>query len=392
VAAHSSRGGGERALVSATTYTRTPHLDHLDVEVARLAAAARETAEPFPPTVVAAAVERTVVATLKLDGSPIEALPDHLDIAAIDSIDDPRADGPDGLPSERLRPDEVDVPTNGQRQTGSWLSSFGLLEDAPDEAIIRLEAAGALRAYGADDLVTALADSPLDALRELHRRLTAGLLEPAAAGRPRTTDQAVHDASIGRLLYHTVDPDRIVEELDRLTAWMAGPATDLLPLHAAGLLHLEVLRIHPFEAANGRLARAAARLWLRRGGLDPHGLAVAEAALYEDRLGYHEEVASTLRRRDAGIWLERWGDAVAAGLRQHLREAGWLTHELPDRARAFLSDRAPGEAFTVADYRQHVGGDPATAGGDLSLLLDAGEVVRVPGSRGLRCRVTGTAA
>ena len=350
----------------------TAHLEHLDAEVDRLAdLAVNNTASE---QLTSAAHERTIVATLRLDGSPIQGLTDHLAVPeAADGSGSAYTTGP-----------------------SSWYGNFELLEDAPDERIIALEVQGATSAYASDDLVDQLTDDPLSALGELHRRLTRGLLAPERAGVPRTTDQAVQDSSIGRVVYFTVLPERIAEELLRLTSWLAGPATELPPLHAAGLLHREVLRIHPFEAANGRLARAAARLWLRRGGLDPQGLAVAEEALAADPLGYHEEVAGTLRRRDAGIWLERWGDAVAAGLRRSVREAGWLDIELPRRARGFLDTRSPGETFTVADYRIHASSDGAssdgasddeTTDGELTALLDTGVIGRVPGSRGLRFTV-----
>ena len=383
------------------TAGRTAQLDRLDAEVARLADLAR--GAPAPEHVAAAAHERTVVATLQLDGSPIRELPDHLDVPAgggdrwasgtASASASGTAPGAPGSTSASGTALGAPGATSRSRvepaygQPSSWYTSFELLADAPDEAIIALEASGVASAYASADLVPKLAEQPLTALGELQRRLTHGLLDPVLAGAPRTTDQAVQDTTIGRVLYAAVDPAEIADELERLAAWMAGAATRFPPLHAAGLLHLELLRIHPFEAANGRLARVAARLWLRRGDLDPHGLAVAEAELATDRLGYHEEVAATLRRRDAGIWLERWAEAVAAGLRRSVREAGWLEIEPPRRARAFLAEHRSGDTFTVADYRTHLRGDVAVADADLGRLVDAGAVTRVPGSRGLRFTV-----
>ena len=131
------------------------------------------------------------------------------------------------------------------------------------------------------------------------------------------------------------------------------------------------------------LARAAARLVLRARGLDPFGLAAPEPALATDRLGYHEEVASTLRRRDLSIWLERWGEAVTAGLRRAARAFGMLVDEVPDRAAAFVAGH-PDPTFTVADYRAVGEVGPAGARADLQALLDAGRTERVPGARGLR--------
>jgi hypothetical protein len=63
----------------------------------------------------------------------------------------------------------------------------------------------------------------------------------------------------------------------------------------SGVVHLELLRIHPFDAANGRLARAAARLLLRAGAR-PRRCRRAGARAGPRPLGYHEEVARTLRR------------------------------------------------------------------------------------------------
>lgn len=350
------------------------HLDVLDVEVARLAE--RATAAVIDDAVVTQARDRTVVATLQLDGSPLTEVPADLDLTAPQPV---TASTSEPCPNGETR-------RGGN--TSSWYTSFQLLEDTPDEDILRLEVLGAAAAHTADDLVDDLANDPVAALAELHRRLTVGLVDPRVAGQPRVTEQAVHDASIGRILYYTTTPEAIAAELDQLSAWLTGPARELTGLRAAGLLHLELLRIHPFEAANGRLARAAARLWLRGAGLDPDGLAVAEGALARQRLAYHEEVASTLRRREATPWLERWGDAVADGLRESLRAADRLDHRLPVRPRAFLDLHASGSAFTVADYRAHCDGDRPAADDELALLLDTGEVVREPGSRGLRYLVT----
>jgi hypothetical protein len=58
------------------------------------------------------------------------------------------------------------------------------------------------------------------ALAELHDRLTRGLVAPDRAGAPRTTEQAVHDGSVGRLLYATTAPAAIAGELARLGGWL----------------------------------------------------------------------------------------------------------------------------------------------------------------------------
>jgi Fic family protein len=344
-------------------FARTPHLVELVAEAERLAAAIAAATGPDRDALAARRVDAAVLASLQLDGARLERLP-----------------ATDELPDEL--PDLLDAPPPDDR-AGTWLDAMGSLREDPDEAIQALETAGVRAADASTDLEDRLLTSPTVALAELHRRLTRGLVAAEVAGTTRRTEQAVHDASIGRILYFTTDPSAIPRELALLDAWLATAATREHALVISGMLHLELLRIHPFEAANGRLARAAARLVLRGRGLDPAGLAAPEPHLAADPLGYHEEVARTLRRRDATIWLERWGEAVTEGLRTAARELGLLDRDLPERAARFL-DAHEDDAFTVAEYRAEAAVGPEDARADLRDLLDAGRIDRVPGSRGLR--------
>jgi Fic family protein len=343
-------------------FSRTPHLVELVAEAERLAAALAAAPGPDRDALAARRTDEAALATLQLDGAPLDRLPTTDDL-------------PDELP-------ELATAAAGDRP-GTWFDAMGTLRDDPDEAVQALETAGVRAADASTDLEDQLLTSATEALAELHRRLTRGLVAPDVAGAVRRTEQAVHDASVGRVLYFPTDPAAIPRELALLDTWLASAATREHALVVSGMLHLELLRIHPFEAANGRLARSAARLVLRGRGLDPAGLAAPEPHLAADPLGYHEEVARTARRRDATIWLERWGEAVTEGLRTAARELGLLTRDLPERAVTFL-DTLEDDAFTVADYRADAAAGPEDARADLRDLLDAGRIDRVPGSRGLR--------
>ncbi len=355
-------------MTTATTplpFTRTPHLVGLVAEAEQLAAMLEAT-DPGPAR--AALWSAAALATLHLDGSTI----------------------PDAPTTEQVRAAlAAPAGTDTGADPGGWhrtMRSALDLEEADDEVLWAREFQGVVDAMSADDLAERLLHAPVDALAELHRLLTTGLVAPEFAGRPRRTDQAVHDASVGRILYFPTDPDEVPGELHRLAGWLASGAAREHGLLVSGIVHLELLRIHPFEAANGRLARAAARLVLRARGLDPHGLAVVEIPLAADAIGTYEEVARTTRRRDLTIWLERWGEAVTAGLRHAAHALGILTADVPDRARAFVAAR-PGGTFTIMDYRGEAEAGPEQARAELAELLDAGAVERVMGSRGLRFRV-----
>jgi fido (protein-threonine AMPylation protein) len=344
-------------------FTRTPHLVALVAGTERLAALV---ASVDPPADLLDRLHaEAAVASLRLDGSPIREVPDPAEVP----------------------PDAAELPRLGHDQatTGTWLDALRAGQE-PDREVMLLEYRGVRAGLAADDLADELLTRPVQALGSLHRRVTRGLLAPDVAGRPRRTRQAVHDASVGRVLYHATEPGRIHRRLALLGAWLTSTAAREHGLIASGVLHQQLLEMHPFEAANGRLARTAARLVLRARGLDPAGLALAEPVLLDDALGYYDEVAATRRRNDLTIWLERWAEAVVAGLRLAARRLGVPGGDVPPRAADFLAGWS-GPRFTVADYRAEAGVGPEEARGDLDALLDAGRIRRVPGSRGLRFTV-----
>jgi hypothetical protein len=363
-------------------HTASPHLVELVAETERLAARCTDADAGARTTVGARRRTRTALATLHLDGSPITAAPDPSVVEAAHA-------------TVAAAPETA----TGADRPGTWFDAMRAFDAvdpddleavAHDAAIEALEYDGVVRADAADHLAGALLTDPVPALAELHAELTRHLVAPDRIGRPRVTDQAVHDASVGRILYFTTPPERIADELAALGAWLVSAGPREHGLVVAGIVHLELLRIHPFDAANGRLARAAARLLLRARGLDPDGLAAPDTVLERDRLGYHDEVAQTFRRQDPTVWLERWGEAVSEGLRTAARELGQLSTDLAPELAAFVADQGPGGAFTVADHRAATGAAPEAARAELRALLDAGAITRVPGSRGLRFVVTDT--
>ncbi|MEX0869473.1 MAG: Fic family protein [Nitriliruptoraceae bacterium] len=279
---------------------------------------------------------------------------------------------------------------------GSWLDALGTqsIDDDTAAEIGAREIRGAAAAFDADDLAAPLRESPREALQQLHGRLVAELVDPSGHGALRTTDQAVLDTSVGRVVYYPVDPAAIESALDALARWLT--ASTRRPFITAGLVHLELLRIHPFESANGRLARAAARLLLRAEGNDPYRLAQPEIALAANRLTYHERLAATLRRREPSRWLELWLEALTAGLAAQARRLGQIDVDVADRARAFVRQRRArgddaAQTFSIADYRQNAGVDRDQAEADLAALLLAGHVDRVLGTSGLRFVIRDTA-
>jgi fido (protein-threonine AMPylation protein) len=349
-------------------FARSPHLVALIAEVERLATRLAGADPAVRAQHRHAQVLAAAHASLALDGARAAAGLDPAEAAARVARSDADPDAGAEVASSR-------------RTRATWLDTLQVLDDPEEDLVAALELLGVLAADDSDDLTGTVLTDATSTLGELHRRLTRGLVAADRAGATRQLEQAVHDGATGRIVFRTTPPQEVPRELSLLGAWLASTGTREHGVVASGVLHLELLRLHPFDAANGRLARAAARLVLRARGLDPDHLAVPEVALAGDLLGYHEEVARTLRRRDLTVWLERWAEAVAEGLRSSARAAGVLDARPDPDAVRFVAEEP---AFTIAELRAGLGAGPEEARAQVEALLDAGLLRRVPASRGLR--------
>lgn len=308
----------------------------------------------------------------RLDGSPLDD-----EIAA--SVDEGRWVAPDELVAvERV---------------GGWAGALRL-EGMATADVAAVEYANLLRAHAEEPRLAAeLFDQPLAVLAELHGLICTGLVDPEVIGRSRSTVQAIHDGAQGRVVFNPPDPEQLPGLLAELESWLRGDGQEGSAAYpapvAAAIVHELILQWQPYEAANGRLARAASRLVLRARGMDPDGLAVPERAWAQDPGGYYGEVAATIRRRgDLGPWVERMTEALVASL----SAAADAAHpEAPPvepsfRARAAAGEMASGEVVTVADYARKHGVSRETAWRDLRTLAIYGAVVREPRSLGRRYR------
>jgi hypothetical protein len=146
--------------------------------------------------------------------------------------------------------------------------------------------AGAVRAAEESGrLLGAWRSSPLQALARLHVVAAADLVPPdrheAELGRPRAGDGVA--TRLGMLA-------------DLVTGGTRVPAPVLV-----AVVHGELLALAPFAAANGVVARAAARLAAVAAGLDPKGLAVPEVGHLRHAAQYRSAAAAFAGGTGAGV-------------------------------------------------------------------------------------------
>jgi len=309
----------------------------------------------------------------------------------------------------------------GAERAGTWLDALGSTVSDSDlvelpagdqaelERLAALERSGAVAGVAADDLSDAFGRASTDpsglgtALGVLHARITAGLVSEQRAGQLRRGPRVVHDASVGRVLYFPTDPSLLPDAWDALLRHVTGggpggAAAHLPAAVRAALLHLELLRHQPFDAANGRIARAAGRLALLADGLLPSGLGAPDAVLAEDPLAYHEEVAASVRRRDATAWVERILEAQGEALRAAVdvlgtegqdtegQDTDGLSAEMTGTSTTSAGALPPGLSlsFTLGDVTTLLDIDSMTARRRCSDWVVTGALRRIAGTGGLR--------
>jgi hypothetical protein len=163
--------------------------------------------------------------------------------------------------------------------------------------------AGAVRAVEESGrLLAAWRGSPLQALARLHVVAAADLVpterHEAELGRPRS--EAGVAARLGLLA-------------DLVTGGTRVPAPVLV-----AVVHGELLALRPFAAANGVVARAAARLTAVAAGLDPKGLAVPEVGHLRHAARYRSAAAAFASGTPDGLreWVLHCCDQWEAGARE----------------------------------------------------------------------------
>ena len=120
-----------------------------------------------------------------------------------------------------------------------------------------------------------------------------------------TGPMQVVSGPLGRQRMHFEAPpaDRLQSETDRFINW-ANSASNEPPLIKAGLAHLWLITLHPFDDGNGRIARAAGDLFLARADGSPQRFYSLSAQIQRERKAYYDILERAQKQSlDVTEWL-----------------------------------------------------------------------------------------
>ena len=100
-------------------------------------------------------------------------------------------------------------------------------------------------------------------LKQIHSLTTASLLPEGEAGHYRSVKVVIRNTKTQEITFRPPAPHEVPYFIDQLFSWLnSKEGQEVHPLIRSGLLHYELVRIHPFTDGNGRTARAMALLLL----------------------------------------------------------------------------------------------------------------------------------
>ncbi len=141
-------------------------------------------------------------------------------------------------------------------------------------------------------------------IKKLHRIITIKILPPEKTGEYRTKQVVIRNSATGEITFKPPPPMEVPFLMREFLYWMnKEESNELHPVLKAGIVHHELVRIHPFIDGNGRVARVLATLILLLGGYDIRRFFSLEEYYDKDAVVYYENLGKATNG-DLTSWLE----------------------------------------------------------------------------------------
>jgi len=155
-----------------------------------------------------------------------------------------------------------------------------------------------------------------DTLKHIHSLTVHRMLPDDVIGEYRRTQVVVKNSATGEITFRPPPAVEISFLIDAFLRWLNSVSTDdINAVLKAGIVHYELVRIHPFLDGNGRVARAAATLVLFKEGYDIKRFFSLEEYYDREPMAYYEALQSVVKMEgDLTNWLEYFTQGLAIEL------------------------------------------------------------------------------
>lgn len=155
-----------------------------------------------------------------------------------------------------------------------------------------------------------------EVIKHMHALVAHRILADELVGEYRKTQVVVKNAQTGEVTFRPPPAVEVGFLLEDFLLWMNQTSTEgLHSILKAGIVHYELVRIHPFLDGNGRVARAVATLVLFMEGYDIKRFFSLEEYYDREPLSYYESLQSVVRENgNMTGWIEYFIEGLAIEL------------------------------------------------------------------------------
>ncbi len=169
-----------------------------------------------------------------------------------------------------------------------------------------------------DDLGFKIKDLRIDEemIRKLHKITVNKILPPEKCGEYRTTQVVIKNNQTLEVSFRPPVAPLVSQQIKDLLVFISAKQNqDIHPVLESGIVHYELVRIHPFVDGNGRVARALSTLILFAKGYDIRKFFSLEEYFDKNAAEYYSALQSVAKDNgDLTSWLEYFTEGLAIEL------------------------------------------------------------------------------
>jgi Fic family protein len=152
-------------------------------------------------------------------------------------------------------------------------------------------------------------------IKKLHMITVGKILPEEKCGEYRKTQVVIKNNQTGQVSFRPPEADLISPQIKDLLAYIENSESqDIHPILKSGIVHYELVRIHPFLDGNGRVARALSTLILFLAGYDIRKFFSLEEYFDRNAAEYYSSLQSVAVEGDLTTWLEYFTQGLAIEL------------------------------------------------------------------------------
>jgi Fic family protein len=181
----------------------------------------------------------------------------------------------------------------------------------------------------------------------VHDLIARDLLPPKKAGAWRKNPVYIENQN-QELVYTAPAPEIVASEIRKLITWLSN-TTNVHPIIAAAVFHIQFVSIHPFADGNGRSARVLAMLYLGLKGYDFRSSIVLDSYYCENKRAYYDALHAAQGRdyqsalaKSLNSWLDYFTDGFLSSAKVLRATIAVLsgTIKMPDEVKRIKQDSA----------------------------------------------------